>query len=367
MLTWRERLQLALGPGMLAGITLGDWIALLRQNRVDFSYGARAASITAYGLMNSLARRYEDGKWLTKVSGVRIKPPVFVLGHWRSGTTHLHNLLSVDQRFAYPSLYQVLFPHTFLCTERFGRTLGFFLEKRRPLDGVAQDLHLPNEDEITLGILTGLSPYMSVIFPRRREFYDRYLTFQGVPDEEIETWQSAFTLFLKKLTWKYDRPIVLKSPPHTCRIRLLLGLFPDARFVHIHRNPYVVFRSTEHSDRVALRWWALQKPGPGELTSYFIGRYKAMYDAFFAEKSLIPGDNFHEVSLEEVERDPVGQMRALYEKLRLPDFGAVEPALRQYVGSLGNYQKNRYPDLPPELRREIRKAWERCFDEWHYS
>jgi hypothetical protein len=144
-------------------------------------------------------------------------------------------------------------------------------------------------------------------------------------------------------------------------------LFPDAKFVHIHRNPYTVFQSTEHSYKVALRWWGLQKPDLSDLTSYIIRRYKAMYDIFFAEKELIPSDNFHEVSMEEVEGDPIGQMRTLYEKLHLPDFNVVEPVLWQYVESLGDYKKNKYPELPGELRCVISKAWERCFDEWHYS
>jgi omega-hydroxy-beta-dihydromenaquinone-9 sulfotransferase len=368
MLTWRERLQLALGPGMLAGITAGDWLAALRQNRIDFPYWARAASVTEYALLASLLRRYEDRKFLTTVTGVRVKPPIFVLGHWRSGTTHLHNLLAVDQRLAYPNLYHVLFPHTFLCTERYGwALLRPFLEKRRPLDGMAQDFHMPNEDEVALCNLTGLSSYMGFVFPRRRDYYDRYLTFRQVPDDEVERWKSAFTLFLQKLTWKYDRPLILKSPPHTCRIRLLLELFPDARFVHVHRNPYVVFRSTAHADRVGMRWFGLQGPDLSDQAAYIIRRYRAMYDAFFAEKGLIPAENFHEVSLEDIEREPIRQMGTLYEKLRLPDFQVVEPALRQYVGSLHNYRKNEYPELPADLRREIGKAWERCFDEWGYS
>jgi hypothetical protein len=367
MLTWRERLQLALGPGMLAGMTAGDWLALLRQNRIDFPYWTRAASITEYSLMASLLRRQENKRFLAKILGVEIKPPVFVLGHWRSGTTHLHNLLAVDPRFAYPNLYQVLFPHTFLCTERHGWLLRFFLEKRRPLDNMAQDFHMPNEDEVALCNATGLSPYMGLVLPRRREYYDRYLTFQRVADDEMERWKSGFTLFLKKLTWKYDRPLILKSPPHTCRIRLLLELFPDAKFVHVHRNPYVVFQSAEHADRIGSRWFSLQEPDSSDQAAYIIRRYKAMYDAFFAEKDLIPSQNFHEVALEDLEREPLGQMRTLYEKLQLPDFEGVEPALRQYLGSLRDYKKNEYPELPPDLRREIGKAWERCIDEWGYT
>jgi hypothetical protein len=363
MLTWRERLQLALGPGMFAGITAGDWLAVLRQNGVDFAYWTRAASITEYSLMASLFRRHENKKFLTRIKGVRIKPPIFVLGHWRNGTTHLHNLLAVDPRLAYPNLYQVLFPHTFLCTERYGWLLRFFLEKRRPLDNMAQDFHMPNEDEIALCNLTGLSPYLGLVFPRRREQYDRYLTFHQVAHDEVGQWKSAFTLFLKKLTWKYDRTLVLKSPPHTCRIKLLLELFPDAKFVHVHRDPYTVFRSTDHAYRIGLRCFSLQKPDQSDQTSYIIRRYKAMYDAFFADKGLVPSENLHEVAMEDLEREPIRQMRALYEKLQLPDFNGVEPALREYLGTLHGYKKNEYPELPPDLRREVSKGWERCFDE----
>jgi hypothetical protein len=232
---------------------------------------------------------------------------------------------------------------------------------------MAQDFHLPNEDEIDLANLTGLSPYLGFVFPGRREYYDRYLTFQHVGEQEVKLWKDALTVFLKKLTLKYDRPLILKSPPHTCRVRLLLEMYPDARFVHVHRDPYVVFRSTEHAYRVGLRWFGLQKPDSNDHAAYIIDRYKAMYDAFFAERVLVPAEQLHEVAMEDLEREPISQMRTLYERLRLPDFDLVEPNLRTYLGSLHNYKKNKYPDLSPELRRAIGKAWGRCFDEWGYA
>lgn len=41
-------------------------------------------------------------------------------------------------------------------------------------------------------------------------------------------------------------PLLIKSPVHTARVRLVLGLFPRARFLYIHRDPYEVFQSAVH-------------------------------------------------------------------------------------------------------------------------
>jgi hypothetical protein len=99
----------------------------------------------------------------------------------------------------------------------------------------------------------------------------------------------------------------------------------------------------------------------------FIHRYAEMYDHFFAERTLIPAGRYHEVAFEDLERDPVGQMRDIYAKLDLPDFGEVETPVRQYVTSLSGYRKNEYPELPVMLRSQIGSAWRRCFEEWGYE
>jgi hypothetical protein len=172
--------------------------------------------------------------------------------------------------------------------------------------------------------------------------------------------------FVRKLSFKYRRPLVLKSPGHTCRIRLLLDLFPDARFVHIHRNPYAVFQSSLHTVRKVTPWSALQRPDYSNLEDRTIRQYKEVYDAFFEERGLIPKGRLHELSFEELETDPVGQLRKLYERLNLADFERVEPVLRQYLCSLSGYKKNAFPELSAELKERIAREWRRCFDEWNY-
>jgi len=158
----------------------------------------------------------------------------------------------------------------------------------------------------------------------------------------------------------------LKSPPHTARIRLLLDVFPEARFVHIHRNPYAVFQSARHSAQKLVPYCTLQRPTLDLEEERTIRQYREVYDAFFEEVSLIRQDRFHEVVFEDFERDPVGEMRRVYEAIGLPDFGVAESSMRSYVDSLSEYEKNTYPPLEPQMRERIAREWRRSFEAWGY-
>jgi omega-hydroxy-beta-dihydromenaquinone-9 sulfotransferase len=348
-------------------LSLGEWLRFLRKHRfaVDLPYLPRAALMTLSSSITSLIRHHEDARYEPKVTGARVERPLFILGHWRSGTTYLHRLFAADERFAYPNTWEVLNPHTFLSTERYSGILELAGPRTRIIDDMSLDAEAPFEDEFaTCGTLC--SPFLAFAVPQWTEHYDRYLTFRGVPEEEVARWKAALLLFYKKLSWKYGRPLVLKSPPHTCRIGLLLEMFPDARFVHIHRNPYAVFRSTKRQSLLSLRATRVQEARSLDVDAWIIRRYRVMYDAFFEERPLIPQGQFHEIRFEDLERDPLGEMRGLYEHLGIPGFEAFRPSLEDYVGARSNYRKNEYQELPPSLRREISQAWRRSFDEWNY-
>jgi hypothetical protein len=368
--SWRERFLIACGPGVLAGITLGDWLRLLNENAfsVDAPYFPRAVFTSFAALMNSAFRWYENLRYAARWKYQPIPPSLFVLGHWRSGTTHLHYLLGRDDRFACPNFYQVIYPHTFLSTERgFSALTAFLLPERRAYDNVQQDLTVPCEDEFAMCVWGGLTPYLAGVFPRRAAHYDQCLTFRHASPRAIEEWKSSLRRFLQKLTLRHGRPLILKSPAHTGRIRLLLEMFPDAKFVHIHRDPYTVFQSSVHTYTAGLPFGRLQRTDQVDWAERIIRQYKELYDAFFEERGLIAAGRFHELGFRELEEDPVGELRKLYEALGMPAFAKAEPALRTYVDSLSGYRKNVFPDLSPDLRQRIAGEWRRCFDEWSYA
>jgi hypothetical protein len=197
------------------------------------------------------------------------------MGHWRSGTTHL----AVDPQFAFPTTYETVFPYTFLLTEKKRtRLLSWMMPSTRPMDNVRQSLRAPNEDEFALNTMTFLSPYMSWVFPRSADRYDKYLTLRGIPEPELDSWRSALGFFIRKLTYHYQRPIILKSPIHTARIKLLLEMFPKCRFVHIHRDPYAVFQSTLHTNSRIIKLTSLQDAGGVDLTGRVLRNFRSMYD-----------------------------------------------------------------------------------------
>jgi hypothetical protein len=369
-MSWRETIATHLGPGIFIGITAGDWWRQLRQNRfaVEPPYWGRAAVITVGSLPNTALRWCENALYGRRIRQTKIDPPLFILGAWRSGTTHLHNLLAQDDRFAYPNYYQALYPHIFLCTQKTSAKLvGLVMPKKRPQDNMPMGVREPQEDELALCTLTGHSFLLSEAWPRNAATYDRFLTLRSASSKELAEWKSALTWFVRKLTFHYGRPLVLKSPAHTSRIKLLLELFPEAKFVHIHRHPYAVLQSARHTVLKVTPWWTLQRNDFSDLDDKIIRQYQELYDAFFEQRGLIPEGHLHELSFDELERDPIGQLRQVYEALDLPPFDHVEPALRRYLNRIAGYKKNTFSELPPAFQASAATACRRCFEEWGYS
>lgn len=342
----------------LEGVTFGAWLRLLRRERFRVSplRWPRALWITGLSAWNSAARRTVERRFGAAVAATRVEAPVFVLGHYRSGTTFLHELLALDPRFASPNRFQTYNPATFLATERWLAPLvePFMLPRR------------VQEDEVAYLVSTGLSPYMDWVFPRSPTGYERYLTFRDADPAEVAAWSKALAAFLKALTLRTGRPLIVKSPPHTARVRLIRAVFPDARFVHIRRDPYTVFVSTVGLLKAVRPVFRLQG-GPRRVDTDAVLRvYKEMYDAYFDDRAEVPPGRLVEVAYEELERDPVGQLRAIYGGLGLGDFEAFRPRVEAYVASIAGYRKARHPELDGATKRQIAAAAARCFDAWGY-
>jgi hypothetical protein len=358
-------------PHIWEGCDFFAWLRLLLRNNLHVSLGNIyvAVIVTLVSLGHTLLRWLQDAWYAGRPDRTPVRhDPLFIIGHWRTGTTLLHELLILDGRHTYPNTYQCLEPNHFLLTETlFKRVFRFLLPSRRPMDDMPAGWERPQEDEFALCMMGQPSPYLTIAFPNHPPQDQDALDLDGLPPRARRAWKSAFLRFLRHLTYKDPRRLVLKSPTHTCRIPALLELFPDARFVHIVRDPYVVFPSTVNLWKSLYLVHGLQRPTFAGLEEHVFESFTHLYARLEQSKHLLAPNRFHEVRYEDLIADPVGRMRELYERLELGGFEELLPRLKGYLDASAGYKTNRYPDLDPALRAEITRRWGHVIRRYGYG
>lgn len=347
-------------PGIWLGITFGGWMRLLIRNRFDADPSRlyKVVVNTAAALLNTALGALQQAELGRRVADTKIKePPVFIIGHWRTGTTLLHELLCLDQRHTYPNNYVCLAPNHFLLTERIvARRCRFLVPPRRLMDNMAQSWDRPQEDEFALCNAGLPSPYLTIAFPNHPPQNGEYFDLEAIGPEAQTHWKRMFMRWMKQLTLREPKRIILKSPTHTFRIKTLLELFPQARFVHIVRNPMTVFPSTVHLWRSIYASQGLQVPRFEELEEYVFETFLRMHDRLEATRPLLGPGRFHELRYEDLVVDPIGQMQLLYKELELGAFAQMTTAIENYLTRVKGYKTNKY-EVDADLRDEILRRW----------
>ena len=198
--------------------------------------------------MNMVLRWVQNGLYGDRIARTPLdKPPVFVIGHWRTGTTLLHELLIQDPRFSYPDIFDCFDPNHSLLTRAVlqDATASGCCREQRPMDNMAAGWDRPQEDEFALCLLGLPIAVHRLRVPEPPAAVPRVARPVGAVARRNSRGGSGRSCASSQtLTFRDPRRLVLKSPPHTARVPVLLEMFPDARFVHIVRDPYVVFPST---------------------------------------------------------------------------------------------------------------------------
>lgn len=370
------------------GWTFEMWTYYLWKHNfsVDPVYWHRALFITVISSLASYSWRPRERKEYPEeeIRASQIKqPPIFILGHFRSGTSFLHELISKDPRFVAPTVYQCFAPHVFLSREDdINKSFGN-LKIQRPMDSLRVKMESPQEDEFGLVNLCGLSPYMSAIFPRiAKDKYQKYLTFKQATAEEVQTWKDTVMYFYKKVLFKkQDKRLILKSPAHTARLKLMHELFPDAKFVHISRNPYEIYQSTCKLFLDLLITWNLQyfdyhslPEGARHACDTVLHRqvlqlFGDMYDSFFEDREALKlgKGQLTYVKYEDLMQSPTQVVRKIYEDLSLGKFDELEPQLRKDEENAKNFRVNKHKELDPRVAEDVRERMGHYFREFGYS
>lgn len=358
-------------PRFWDGMTLGAWYKAMKSGHFSVApqRWAMAGIITGLGFLNSFSTGIDfliNGR---KKANIKLAgPPIFIIGHWRSGTTLLHEYMVLDPRFTFADTYACYTPTHFLHTRyTMAPFVKFLMPAKRPIDNMAAGLDRPQEDEFALTALGLPSPYRNILFPNNETLIDLdYLTLRDVDEKGRKEWLDTLDYFLRSLTVQSPKQIVLKSPPHTGRIRTILERYPDAKFVHINRDPFKLFPSTYNLWMRLGKDEGLQVPKGKNMEEYVFTCFERMYEAFEADLPLLKLGQFSEVAFKDLTADPLATLEKIYAELEIDGFEGVRSIFSEFADSQRTYQKNKF-EIAPEIAEQIRKRWAGYIKKYGYD
>ena len=357
-----------LGP--IFGCSFRDSLKLVMSNgSIPIKHYMRIIFINTISIFGILFRIREYLLYDKNLKNYKLhSDPIFIIGHWRSGTTHLHNILCQDPQFGFVTMLQASFPKSFLSNSFYKFFMKFFLPETRPMDNMRMGVGETQEDEMALGNLFPYTLYNAWYFPKRMmEFYHKYVRFKNISPRVKKIWKNGYDYLLRKSTFNMKgKRLVLKNPANTARIKFLLELCPEAKFIHIFRNPYTVYLSTRHFYRKTMENFMFQNVSGELIEESIIKIYNDMMKCYFNEKKLIPEGNLVEVKFEDLEVDAIVQLKMIYDTLNLPGFNRNESKFQTYLNQQKNYTKNKF-SLTKRTKKMVEKNWGFAINKWNYK
>jgi len=346
----------------------------------DFMFSVNTLVGCKFSILKKLERRfrvesayrkkYRGSKWLSRFittlsyfdriryrslsKGLEItRPPIYVLGHWRSGTTLIHNMLCSSYNVSYPTTYQTVFPNNLFCFNWLIKNImQFFLPERRLVDHVKMHVDYPQEEDFALGNEAGFSYYYWFYFPKDwRWISEHYLSLSSDDQATREKYARRYVRFLRRCILNVGgEQYIAKNPPSLARIPFLLQLFPEARFLYIERNPYEVLTSTFRFFKAFLATLQMQDFDDQSLWELIFHNYKYLYLKYQEDKQLIPSGQLVEIKYEQLVRDPEKILKGLHEGI----FSDLEPnndKLESILASHHNHTFKKYTFDPAFIER----------------
>lgn len=355
-----------------AGSTFTNWIRVLVENKfsIDFKYIPKALFVTFVTLFFSPFILLEKIIYNKRINACQLKAPIFILGHMRSGTTFLHYLLCQDPNLTYITTSEAIFPGIFLTMRNVVYSImKSSLPEKRPMDNIAIDRDSPQEEELGMANLCPYSPNNGSYFPRNYEQYViKYALFEGVSEKIINNWKKTYVYFLKKIAFRSGgKRIVSKNLPNFGRIKQLVELFPDSKFIFIYRDPYKVFLSTKKLfKKFIFEHMIYHEISDQELEDVILRVAKRCFKEYFKRRNLIKKENLIEIKFEDFVKDPLNNLEKIYQDLDIEGFENAKEHAEKLCKGFENYKPDKY-EIDPDLKKRIYKELKFFFDEYGYE
>jgi len=345
-------------------LTAGAWSRLRRAWRLPVTPGLLRQAYL-YGPVRSVVAAFQS--FVVGSGPIREADAIFVLGFWRSGTTLMHELLSQDQRFCFPSNYAAFHPHHFVFTGKAALARGD-KEIRRPQDGMTTGWGTPQEDEFALLALGARSPYEGLI--AAADFGEAMMLAdpQDLPVVERKKWETVFLRFFRAVRFAHHgKAMVLKSPPHSYRVKTLRKLLPRARFILMVRDPTEVFESMMKTYRAfTLRYGLVPGLPNRELRELVLKERLRCEEKLQSGLAGLGDDQLAVVKFEDLIADPVATIEKIYRQFALADFESLRPKLMARAGRGGGVARSASLPPPPWQER-LKTAWSDIFARYGYQ
>jgi len=353
----------------LAGSTISNYFRILSQGRVLPKYYLKIALTTLIVIIATPFHLWERIIFSARLKKFEFrKPPLFILGHWRSGTTHLHNMLARDPGTGFISTYQALFPNNLSSKWLFKTFMKINMPEKRPTDNIRLNVNYPQEDEFAFSNCQPNAYYNFFYFPELyKEYFDKAVLHKNLSIKDTERWYNSYDKLLKKaMINSGSERLVVKNPVNTARIDKILKLYPDARFIFIYRNPVTVFLSTRHFFHNLFPTLWLHPVNNKFIDEMIFEIYERLMELYFELKSLIPAGNLVELKFEEFEKQQLNEMENIYDQLLNEDFSIVRPYFQEYFKSQKDYTKNKYK-ADKKIVEKIMTRWGKYIEMFGYQ
>jgi hypothetical protein len=123
----------------------------------------------------------------------------------------------------------------------------------------------------------------------------------------------------------------LKMPSHALFLDALLEVYPDARLVWTHRDPYTSLASLCNTIAVAESAWTGGKPDLDEIRRLYPMQLHEHVQRAMQVRARIGHERIHDLYYHELMRDPIDAMRRLYGWAGDAFTAEIEARMRRYL------------------------------------
>jgi len=278
---------------------------------------------------------------------VKVKQPVFIIGHPRSGTTFMHKLFTqTDETAAYRS-WQILFPA--ITGRIFVKPIVDFFLRRKMTTMIPEDsghhVALDNVEEEELLFVHIRDTQFVVILSPLGFLADEHAAFR-LHDLHPGSKRIRSALFLKSLFQRHiyytgKKQIFAQTHFSTHRVKTLMEVFPDAKFIYMHRMPEDTLPSYFSLNyNIVDLIWGMRRFTPAQIQRFNEYRYRASIDLYRYFYDLWVNDDIDKNRVLIVAYDDLlDDLKGVFD--RVVEFTGIEPsqALRSTVARQAQKQK----------------------------